>query len=1421
MENFVPQKNMTESAKLDEKSILFIKTLLPDDVDSRNLETGGTLPNIDGFLDFLCPDGTAYERIVLQVKHLTFHPNDGNVFYDIPKSIYAYAERHPGEVVVFIASSPENDTFYWRYIDSRAIEEFKKHSDHIQQSMRYHFKPEEACTKENVGETVSLWKSLYRKRMASIKDEKEIAQAFASDQRLAFNSIPTELQGLANSHISRNETGLLIDWATASLSAESKKIKLLVGDAGVGKSVVIRDLIEHLEEKGVNCLCLKADALEPGPELQQKFYDSIAYCTSSSVRTVLIVDQIDALSQSLSSDRKLLNIILSVLLSATEWQNVRALVSCRKYDLEFDAVLSALKDKSEVVELGLLADEDVKSVLERLEPGLFGRIGQETLAILKNVQYLNTFCYLYRRNNKSLNYSSPIEIYDALWNTALDGLPTADSRDDAEKVLFSIADCAKTSGTLKPLWQAPTELRAAFSYLASNGILLPDGNAVSFMHQTFYDYVLARMYLSEHKSFIADIENDFQGLEIRSTVKAVLDFMRGHNETEYASEIQHLFFSEKIRFHIKLLAVSILATASSPRQIEKRIVKTICLEDKRLLMHFFKGVQSEKWFPTVNSLLRHLLPDAMQGNQLFMAMMNALSRYSFAHPEQTFMLVESIKDNDTRSFSYSFLINGHNDYRNKKVVEVYCGKRNTESYFLVRRILDAVQSNAQFGLKEAGRLLLEYLKSGTSAHDGYELTEVMAKRLSKDLPEEFLDVLHSVFVRYVRDTAVGGYDGFTIAPDFDSYSINDYANKLLEIYKGLIVKYSDKTKIILPIVEELISLNNRTSLSIAFLAIAEHPELHCERMESILADAAKIEKYLQSNVNYYFLQMLKAWYLSLDKTRAEAYQRRILSYESSADYIRKDKEKLAFPHLWLEKWILICNTLPDSGLIPEMKKCAGELQRRFVHKCIIEDPQIESRCYVCGGLVNNAVYPTFSLKAWLNSFLELDDGKLFGKAVSLSVHSDAFKKCVAANPSKFKDFVFELAQRGDIKPCYIISGIEGLLEAGIDYETMWPIASPYLTVEYAAENLYSFEKIAGYFLKTENRFIDQLFPTLRTLMNLPPDESLLGSGSKRGSNRDECGGNRYGRQLVDVLNEMLSSAVNSKQGYAMRLLCKLAGLPERRKQVYDEFTNALDSLNEGLRLVPLQYLYVQDRFDESLFFPFLKKSLEYMGPEALLLRGNAIQWCFYHNPEVVNDYISRIEGMKESHNILSQIAYYGLAVSGEEQKCYDLLERILAHNDEKVVATIVKLSMETFSDASYSSYARNYLERFASDGREKVVQKYCLFCDELPVEAFSFYRKLSKGWSALKRRDIVSLLKYVTKCIAFNPVECYEFIREQNFENLEDYNFMESEVVEVLLKIYGRLKEDEDRKALDEMMDMFDDYFSRGKIIRWESEEKV
>ena len=110
-----PNRNISESVLHDRRSINLLKSILPDNcVDCSQLQEGGTLPNIDGYLEILDENGIAREKITVQVKHLTYPEKNGKVFYDIPESVYAYAKIHKGELVFFIACDYASRKFYWR-----------------------------------------------------------------------------------------------------------------------------------------------------------------------------------------------------------------------------------------------------------------------------------------------------------------------------------------------------------------------------------------------------------------------------------------------------------------------------------------------------------------------------------------------------------------------------------------------------------------------------------------------------------------------------------------------------------------------------------------------------------------------------------------------------------------------------------------------------------------------------------------------------------------------------------------------------------------------------------------------------------------------------------------------------------------------------------------------------------------------------------------------------------------------------------------------------------------------------------------------------------------------------------------------------------------------------------------------------------
>lgn len=172
---------------------------------------------------------------------------------------------------------------------------------------------------------------------------------------------------------------------------------LLYGKAGIGKSVVMHDLLTELQtNKDYLVWGLKSDQVEfVSAEdlgrrmcLAQPLEIVVKEMATKYKRVVLLVDQIDALSLSLSSNRAPLRSLLKLIEQIKNIKHVRVIISCRPYDLEYDPLLDRLqiKDKWELKEF---AKEDVLRILKENNCDEF--ISDNLLQFLGNPLHLLLF----------------------------------------------------------------------------------------------------------------------------------------------------------------------------------------------------------------------------------------------------------------------------------------------------------------------------------------------------------------------------------------------------------------------------------------------------------------------------------------------------------------------------------------------------------------------------------------------------------------------------------------------------------------------------------------------------------------------------------------------------------------------------------------------------------------------------------------------------------------------------------------------------------------------------------------------------------------------------------------------------------------------------------------------------------------------
>lgn len=1409
IEELKPAKAMSDSQQLDKDSILMLRGLLDHHhINDSQLQEGGTQDNTDGYIALLDQEDRPIGKVCVQVKHLTHPPQNGRAFYDIPAELIGYAGRIKTDVILFIACDTDNKIFYWKCIDNNFIAKCLKKGK--QGHYRHTFLKTETANATNIEKTLAQWRRLYQSKSASIRDEKDSLIEFMALQRKGFNQIPTTFYAVSDSYIKRKAVDTLYDWVVGDLAPQDSVVKLLVGEAGVGKSVVIKSLLERLEADGIKVLSIKADRSNItegtfGKLNLQTLQSAVDLLASQQDKVVLIIDQIDALSQSMSNDRQKLNVLLDAVTSLKKESPTptRIIVSCRRYDLIYDSSLKSL-GLDNVIELGALSQVEIKSVLDKLSAGLFDSLNKQTLDLLKTAQLLDIFCRLYAGGHKQIKYDNEVALFDELWLHLINDCPDHLSLTAIEKFLFKVAETIQESETLFPFWTPSAEEHPLLKYLASEGVIRYESGQVSFFHQSFLDYTSARQYVTSERSFVLDLENEFQGLESRSMIKLVLEYLRSHSERHYKEALLGLLKSEKIRLHIKLLAISAMASSKQLYSFERKQVKEIYSNDHQLYAAFLNGASAE-WFPVQYGLLKRAAKCLNKDSDLYSSVAFFLSRNAMSHAEEVVAFVEEIEDIDTRNNLAFYLLRGDMDYRTEGVKRLYRSMTLVNPGEAVDCIRKAIEIDIDFAIEETKKLLFDYLTADEKKrgnHDDYVLVDVVCKQLFEERSGRFFEMMVECFMNVLEKTSIKTSYWYNSDPVFDKYISHDYSQKL---YDWLEESAKKSEELAASYVHRLIGTNSEKALCLAFVIMICAPLKHHGFLKNVVSQDSELDNYLEhADFQYYFLELLKAWYRLLTPEDKVWYQKRVLSFKSYTDsFSNRDRRYSEYYYfsLWRRKWMLLY-TIPEGGMLEGLRRRKMELQRRFHGDYENEKPTTGfSMAMVCRGITTSEVYKTFSEKAWLHSFYGIKEHRPWAKKDWLPFddrsHAQEFSACVKGNPLRYFAFVVGLFSDDRVNDLFRFAGLRGLVEGGYDLLVLMPLFRHFMTDEFLRCSSYDFFKLAGYFVKEEGVF-DELVPYYR---------KIITSCEKEAPSEDSI--NSMERNVTDILNHV----INTTSGHALESLIEFASIKELRERVYKELEHICCSISPGLRLLVLYKIYAQKYYEESLFSSLLNCYLVGMGTELLFVRPDLIQQYLYFHTEEVSDYIERVHKDSKAHVILAQIYFYGTCHSAVSEYCRSRLERILASGEEDAISKMVEVSYKHISDSQFSDLSESILLRFSNDERELVRKAYLLHCDALPVSSFPFFLKISKGWRPETMHEWHEELEYVLRCCGDFPVDCYNYIKQQGIIEYKDAWRVENDLVKVLLAIYKKLKYDDDRAMLEKLMDMFDVLILRGNSM--------
>jgi hypothetical protein len=448
--------------------------------------------------------------------------------------------------------------------------------------------------------------------------------------------------GNTNVHLKRTVVEAITAWALRPSDGEAKdNIAILLDRAGMGKTVVSRDVLLDLEEVGAIVLAIKADQLSgitTSEELQANLHlpdsvERILRRIAAEDPVVLLIDQIDALSLSLARDQKALTVILNLVARAQLIPGVRILMSCRTFDFNNDPRLNNI-ESGKKFHLTELSDEEITYVIEKLQlPYIeYERLSPATKELLRIPLHLDLFT---RAMGEQAAYRSEEvvpphqikslqDLYTLLWQNVirkpeLQAPPIAE-RERAIQLLIERMDHDQRTAVPRSIFSAPETqcLESASQWLASQGILIPTGIPTdtvqasvewTFLHQTFFDYCYAKSFVENHRPLFETVRDGDQGLFARPQIIQVLAYLRGTDLDIYTRELSKLLNATpaELRFHLRYHVLQWFGAVPDPNEQEWLLARRLLANPKQRARILGVAYGNIGWFNRLKEMLEHSL----------------------------------------------------------------------------------------------------------------------------------------------------------------------------------------------------------------------------------------------------------------------------------------------------------------------------------------------------------------------------------------------------------------------------------------------------------------------------------------------------------------------------------------------------------------------------------------------------------------------------------------------------------------------------------------------------------------------------------------------------------------------------------------------------------------------------------------------
>lgn len=902
-----------------------------------------------------------------------------------------------------------------------------------------------------------------------------LANNYTRDSALAFSRGSDELLGYTPAicpEIPRQEVDSIQEWieCKSDTTDRSARLALLYGKAGIGKSIVMHKLLEHLQRReDYLVLGIKSDLVEFAniADLQGKLYlarpieDVIQEEASKLKRVVLLVDQIDALSLSLSANRTPLRSLLSLIRRLANIPHVRVVISCRPYDLEYDPELQNLKVKNRW-QLKELSQEQVLQTLR--SNGYNESIDDRLINFLGNPLHL----YLFLKVRTEERLTDPLSInllYHQLWSKCINNASTYSvSKASLLSLLDTLVDTMYQRQELSiHIREFETQYEQELRYLLTNDLLIESRNRqIQFFNQTLFDYVYARRFLEKGKSLLDELKGQHQGLFIRAAVKSILIFLREQTPKEYLCTLDQLLHSQEdnglstFRFHLKSLALQTLANFETPLRSELDFISRKIYPNSMYMELVFNSVYTLNWFHTIWEIIDNKggwKELSKSYRELAITMCRRVLSRDIDSVLDRLNTELNFDDEEDRKHLKHVLNFYELNYSGDKFVELYlklAKGRNPLQY--TNLLSSSIQGNPTFvcaELKENIRLQLQENK-GTffpKISVSFDVGKLY-KKLLKEYYSLAIDFLFDVLTLIYEATS------YEIEENDDirhSLTFSNFDRRIKDGFHYNFVEYVMNILIdtLLEHIEDketsqyILQLSKSRYGGFVFIALyiyTSHPELFKDNLCELICQREVLAN-APSWVEYQAIEALKASFVYLNEMQKRSIIDRILTIHDQSEYrLNKEKEEWCkkFGHPFLDIDLhrgIALKSIPLRELRRISWKAYLErlrIERKFHPKRLENCQPNRISTHMGAPSLTQEQGLKMSPKAWLNSMRKYVNERESAnwEVPTLSKQCSLFRKVVIQAPDKFIDVIKQITYDELIPLAYAQAGLEGLIQAG-------------------------------------------------------------------------------------------------------------------------------------------------------------------------------------------------------------------------------------------------------------------------------------------------------------------------------------------------------------------------------------------------------